>query len=174
MTTIRRAKVEEAAAVTAVINAAYVVEAYFKVHPERTDQAEIAHRIATEHVMVAEAGGSIAGAVVVNTTAPEGHFGMLSVAPAHQGRGIARELVDTAERLCREGGCASVAIEVVHLRTELFPFYEKLGYAVYGMAPFPVPEQLSQPVHFLLMSKSLAATPAQAAQEAARWAPVSH
>jgi len=174
VTTIRRAKVEEAAAVTAVINAAYVVEAFFKVHPDRTDEAEVASRIATEHVMVAEADGSLAGSVTVNTTPPEGHFGMLSVAPAHQGRGIAKELVTAAERLCLEGGCTSVSIEVVHLRAELVPFYEKLGYAVSGTAPFPVPEQLSQPVHFLMMSKSLAGTPAQAAQEAARWAPVSH
>ncbi len=174
MTTIRRAKLEEAAAVTAVINAAYVVEAFFKVHPDRTDRDEVAARIATEDVLVAEADGGIAGAVAVSVTPPEGHFGMLSVAPPYQGRGIARELVQAAEGLCRDAGCASLCIEVVHLRRELVPFYEKLGYAASGTAPFPAPEQLSQPVHFLLMSKSLAATPAQAAQEAARWAPVSH
>jgi len=38
----------------------------------------------------------IAGAVAVSVTPPEGHFGMLSVAPPYQGRGIARELVQAA------------------------------------------------------------------------------
>ncbi len=174
MIIIRPARTEEVADATAVINAAYVVEAFFKVHPDRTDAQEIAARVARGQVLVATEGDAIVGCVAITTEPPEGRFGMLSVAPEHQGRGIGRQLIEAAEARCAARGCDSLSIEVVHLRTELPAFYERFGYAVTGTAPFPVPEQLSQPVHFLILSKPLAATPAPVAQEAAPWAPASH
>jgi hypothetical protein len=55
-------------------------------------------------------------------------------------------------------GCA-LSIEVVHLRTELPAFYERFRIRRDGDGTLPVPGS-SQPVHFLILSNSLAATPA--------------
>ena len=45
-------------------------------------------------------------------------------------------------------------IRVVNLRTELLPFYRKLGYVERGTEPVDDPRAL-QPFHFILMSKAL-------------------
>jgi hypothetical protein len=45
---------------------------------------------------------------------------------------------------------------IVNLRTELPPFYRRLGYAESGTAPFPDNGRAKQPCHFIRMSKPLA------------------
>ena len=86
-----------------------------------------------------------------------GYFGMLSVNPALQGRGLGRRLVDAAENYARAQGCTAMDIRVVNLRTELLPFYRKLGYAETGeVEPVDDPRAL-QPFHFVTMSKPLPA-----------------
>jgi hypothetical protein len=48
-------------------------------------------------------------------------------------------------------------LSVVNLRTELLPWYERLGYAVCGTEPFADTHKLKQPAHFVLMTRALAA-----------------
>ena len=64
-------------------------------------------------------------------------------------------LVEAAESHVRAAGCAALDIDVVNLRTELPPFYRRLGFREVGTAPFPAPAKLSQPIHLVLMSKAL-------------------
>ena len=52
------------------------------------------------------------------------------------------------------GGCGAMDIRVVNLRTELPPFYRRLGYAEAGTEPVEEPRAL-QPFHFIVMSKVL-------------------
>ena len=52
-------------------------------------------------------------------------------------------------------GCAGVDISVVDLRTELPPFYRRLGYVETGTAPFPDPERATRACHLIVMSKEL-------------------
>ena len=47
-------------------------------------------------------------------------------------------------------------IYVVNLRTELPPFYRKLGYVESGTVAFPHPDEATQPCHIIVMTKSLA------------------
>ena len=154
---IRRAGVGEAEAIAKIVNVAYRVEDFFKVG-DRTDAAEIAGLLAKDSVLGAEDGnGSIAGCVYVASKDGRGYFGMLSVAPAHQGNGLGRMLVDAAEESCAAAGCRELDLWVVNLREELPPWYGKLGYVVTGRAPWPEDalDQLSRPAHFIIMSKSL-------------------
>jgi hypothetical protein len=51
----------------------------------------------------------------------------------------------------------------VDLRTELPPFYRRLGYEQTGTAPFSDPEKATRPCHFILMSKALDSRPSPAA-----------
>ena len=57
-----------------------------------------------------------------------GYFGMLAVDPSRQSSGVGRRLVELAEQYARDHGCSVMDIRVVNLRTELQPFYRKLGY----------------------------------------------
>ncbi len=101
-------------------------------------------------------GDGLAGAVYVEVRGDRGYFGLLSVDPSHQGQGLGRVLVEAAEARCRAAGCRALDIDVVNLRTELPAFYAKFGFRPTGVTPFPAPSKLKQPVHLVLMSKSLA------------------
>jgi ribosomal protein S18 acetylase RimI-like enzyme len=100
----------------------------------------------------------LAGSVYVRAEPPRGYFGMLAVHPGHQGSGLGRALIEAAEEHCREAGCDLMDLSVVNLREELFPWYERLGYAVSGEVPWPENDlhELSRPAHFITMSKPLA------------------
>jgi ribosomal protein S18 acetylase RimI-like enzyme len=82
-----------------------------------------------------------------------GHFAMLSVDPAIQGRGYGRALIAAIEKHCRDAGCEAVDIEVVNLREELPAFYEALGFVTTETAPFPDNGKLTREAHLVLMTK---------------------
>ena len=54
----------------------------------------------------------------------------------------------------RDAGCIALDINVVNLRTELPPFYKKLGYVEMGSAPFTDP-RATRPCHMIVMTKDL-------------------
>ena len=139
------------------INAAYEVEKFF-VDGDRTDEDTIRRMMASGVFLIArEESGQLTGCVYVELRSERGYFGMLSVNPALQGRGLGRRLVDAAENYARAQGCTAMDIRVVNLRTELLPFYRKLGYAETGeVEPVDDPRAL-QPFHFVTMSKPLPA-----------------
>lgn len=156
---IREARPDEAETIAGIINRAYEVESFFKIG-DRTDVDEVREFMERDTFLVAESGGEVIGTVRVSQHGDEGHFGMLSVEPALKSRGLGRKLVAAAEAWAAERGCTEMTLEVVNLRTELFPWYEKLGYTVCGTEPWPEDskERISQPAHFVLMRRDLPAT----------------
>jgi GNAT superfamily N-acetyltransferase len=104
--------------------------------------------------LIGEEAGVPAACVFVQLTGDRGYFGLLAVDPGRQGRGWGREMVEAAEQHARATGCIAMDLSVVNLRTELPPFYHRLGYTETGTAPFTDP-RATQPCHFVLMSRSL-------------------
>jgi len=152
---IRIATVDEAATVTGVINRAFVVEAFFKIG-DRTSREDVIGLIRDGgEFLLAEEDGRATGCVFVKAKGDVGYFGMLSVEPGLQGKGLGRLLISAAEVRLREVGCRAVEIEIVNLREELPPLYEKFGYARTEERPYPTPELPSQPCHFVVMTKTL-------------------
>jgi len=142
-------------ALTALVNAAFQVEKFFKVG-ERTDRAEIAEYLKKGRFLLLEDEGRLLGSVYVELRGERGYIGMLSVAPERQRQGIGTRLMAAGEEFCREMGCRTIDITVVDLRTELPPLYEKYGYRITGTAPFPAEQMpVKMPCSFVVMSKSL-------------------
>jgi len=151
----RQAGPEDAAAIMETINEAFQVEREF-FSKDRIDLTEVAESLQKGTFILAERGGEPAGCVYTELRGDErGYFGLLSVAPAQQGRGLGRLLVTEAEDLCREAGCQVMFLYAVNLRAELPPYYEKLGYAVAG-EEFPEQDPSAlQPYHFIVMEKTI-------------------
>jgi ribosomal protein S18 acetylase RimI-like enzyme len=151
---IRVASTADAEPIACLVNAAFVVEAFFKLG-DRTTTAEILKMMQTGEFLLLEDAG-LAGCVYVTMKKDaRAYFGMLSIDPSRQGRGFGRTLIDAAEARARERGCRAMDIHIVNLRQELPGFYQKLGYVEHGTLPFPDTERSSRPCHFVVMSKPL-------------------
>jgi N-acetylglutamate synthase-like GNAT family acetyltransferase len=151
---IRTATAADAEALVPLINRAFAMELkYFST--ERIDMPGVLAHMEKGTVLVAEEAGKLAGCVYLELRGDLSYFGLLAVDPEAQGRGIGLNLIDAAEDLGRDAGCTVMQIRILHLRTELPPFYEKLGYAV---ARYETPPQIPsayQPYQFILMEKGL-------------------
>ena len=138
-----------------LINRAFEVERNFFT-TERIDLAETFVHLKKGIFLLAEDGGTVAGCNYVELRGERGYFGLLSVDPAYQGRGLGRKLVEQAEDFCREAGCSRMQIRVLNHRTELPPFYEKLGYSTARIEEVEQVASAKIPYHFLVMEKELA------------------
>ena len=153
---IRPMMPEEATVVARLINEAFTVEAFFKIG-DRTSAHEIVNMTGDgEFLVLEEPRGAIAGCVYLTFHGDRAYFGMLSIAPSRQGRGLGRRLIDAVEARARGRGCLAVDIHIVNLREELPGFYRRLGYVESGTLPFSDAESASRPCHFIVMTKTLA------------------
>jgi predicted N-acetyltransferase YhbS len=163
--TIRTASPQDADALATLINAAFIVEAFFKVG-DRTSADEIAELMADggEFLVLenlprrsGEAAnvGNPSGCVYLKRSGDRAYLGMLSIAPPLQRRGLGRQLVEAAESRARALGCRFMDMHIVNLREELLPYYRRLGYAENGTLPFSEPTRPSRSCFFVVMSKRL-------------------
>ena len=152
---VREASGADAEALSALINEAYGVEAFF-VRGLRTDCADVLAQQRTGVFLVADQEGEIVGCVYLRCSSEPAYIGLISVDPKQQGKGLGRRLITLAEERCRAEGRTRVAIWVVNLREELFPWYEALGYRRVREEPFSEVSRLLRPCHFVVMEKGLA------------------
>ncbi|HEY1808366.1 MAG TPA: GNAT family N-acetyltransferase [Acidobacteriaceae bacterium] len=143
-------------AITSLVNRAFEVESFFKTD-DRLNSERTAEYFRQGRFLLAEDRGALIGCVYVELRGDRGYLGLLSVAPSAQKTGLGRRLTAAAEEFAREVGAHAMDLAVVNLRTELLPIYEKLGYAVSGEDPIPeeMARRVSQPCHFIRMSKPL-------------------
>jgi ribosomal protein S18 acetylase RimI-like enzyme len=97
--------------------------------------ADTAALVDAGEVWVAEdATGEVVGALVVRPTRAALLLESVAVAPAHQGRGIGRQLVAHAEELARREGLGAVELYTNARMTENLSLYPALGYEETGRA----------------------------------------
>ena len=155
---IRTATPEDAGTVAALVNAAFQVEAFFKIG-DRTSVEEVVRLIAEGEFLVSrDPNGAIDGCVYLTCGDERAYFGMLSIDPSRQGMGLGRRLVEAAEARACGRGCRFMDIHIVNLREELPDYYRRLGYHVSGTLPFSDPQHASRPCHFIVMTKALPGT----------------
>jgi N-acetylglutamate synthase-like GNAT family acetyltransferase len=140
----------------ALVNKAFQVERFFLLG-DRLDPERARQHFERGSFLVAEEEGVLVGCVYVELNGDRGYLGLLSVDPKQQRCGLGRQLVSAAEEFAREIGARHLDLTVVNLRTELLPFYEKLGYTVTGNQPAPedLASCVKQPCYLVRMSKPL-------------------
>ena len=78
--------------------------------------------------------GELDGKVIATCMAGyEGHRGWinyLAVAPQHQRKGFAREIMQHAESLLRAAGCPKINLQVRSTNAAVIAFYEQLGFQI--------------------------------------------
>ena len=136
---LRPATAADIPAVLAVTAAAYAAHAGRLDPPSsvvRETPETVAAYLSRGGIIVAETDGEIVGAVRYEPYADYLYLGRLAVAPAWQGRGIGRRLVEAVEEWAVLLGLDEVQLGV---RTELSAnreLYRYLGYVENGYAPF--------------------------------------
>ena len=139
------------------INKAFARDNYFK-RTERTNSQQMTEYLQKGNFLLLEEQGELVGLVYAELREDgRGYIGLLTVNSVKQGRGIGRQLMNSAETFCGDHGCSIAEIDVINLRPELVDWYRGQGYQVVGEAPYPRPEILIQPCHFIAMQKSLPA-----------------
>jgi len=153
-TLFRVAETRDTEAITRVINEAFAVERFF-IDGDRIDAERVRNVFDRGRFLLAEDDQGLAGCVYVEVRGERGYLGLLSVEPTRQRTGLGRKLTIAAEDYLRVAGCRAVDLAVVNLRTELLPFYRRLGYTETGTAPFPAEAHPKVPCHFITMAKTL-------------------
>jgi GNAT superfamily N-acetyltransferase len=162
---IRVATEKDMAAMMDIVNAAFAIETFLD--GTRTDKERMSEMMReVEYLVGQDERDRIVACVYTESRGERGYFGMLAVAPSQQGKGLARQMIEAAEKHCHQRGCRWMDISVLSLRTELLPFYRHLGYAESSTEEFhpSVPLKEGFECHSIVMSKALpdAASAAQA------------
>lgn len=71
---------------------------------------------------------TIVAAVMAGYDGHRGWINYLAVHPDHQHTGIAKRMMDEAERLLRAAGCPKINLQVRRSNTKVIEFYRKIGY----------------------------------------------
>ena len=128
---LRRALPADAPIVAECVNAAYsqwVSRIGRKPWPMLQDYRLV---VETEHVVLAEARGEVAGILVLRET-PDGLLvDNVAVVPDRKGRGIGRALLVHAEQEARTRGHASLYLYTNEKMTENIAMYSRAGYVEY-------------------------------------------
>ena len=139
-----------------IINAAYSIESFLE--GTRTDLAHLTASLQTGTILVLEeADGNPLASVYAEVRGERGYLGILAVDPAHQGRGLARLVVEAAAEHLRRQGCRALDISVLSLRPELLPIYRRFGVVETGTEEFHYPRTFRDGArcHCIVMSKEL-------------------
>jgi GNAT superfamily N-acetyltransferase len=136
----RLARTEDAAAIAALVNAAYrggggwTTEAGLLEGP-RIDADGIAALIARPEsvLLVLESDGALAGSVHLERREGYAYLGLLAVDPSRQVGGAGKRILATAEAwMARTWGTARVRMTVLTAQSELLAFYGRRGYRPTG------------------------------------------
>jgi N-acetylglutamate synthase-like GNAT family acetyltransferase len=151
---LRVATQADADAIARLVNDAFRPKRFFT-DEDRTNPEEVRDLLTKGKFLLAEDGAALVGCVYLEPRGDRCYLGLLCVDPARQRAGLGAWLMTAAEDHCRAAGISGVDLQFVNLRKELPEYYRRLGYVESGTAPFPSHVKITQPCHFIKMSKQL-------------------
>jgi ribosomal protein S18 acetylase RimI-like enzyme len=92
-------------------------------------------QVQPELFLVGDVGGAVVSTVMAGYEGHRGWVYYLAVAPAHQRRGYARELMQHVEAALLARGCPKISLLVRSANTAVLDFYARLGYAQDAAVP---------------------------------------
>ena len=100
--------------------------------PQNNPQRDIARKLNVnpEWFLVGELDGRIVATCMVGYEGHRGWINYLAVAPEYQRRGVARQIMEEAERLLRQAGCPKINLQVRTANAQVIEFYKSLGFKV--------------------------------------------
>jgi GNAT superfamily N-acetyltransferase len=157
---IRIATVVDREAIRRLVNQAFDVERFLKKGggDRLQGDGELEALFERGTFLVKEEDEALVGCVYVEPRGERAYLGLLSIDPARQGAGLAKQLNAAAEQYAREQGCRWMDLRVVSPRVEqLLPIYLRLGYTETGREEYPelLVEKMTIPGYFILMAKAL-------------------
>jgi N-acetylglutamate synthase-like GNAT family acetyltransferase len=129
---IREAVAGDVPAIEALVRDAYAMYVPRIGREPAPVTADHAGLVAAGRTSVVEAGGEIAGVIVLIPGGDHLLVENVAVAPAMQGRGLGRELMAFAEQRAAELGMAELRLYTNQLMTENLALYPALGYTETG------------------------------------------
>lgn len=87
-------------------------------------------RVNPELFLVGDLDGKIIATCMAGYEGHRGWINYLAVAPEHQRKGFAREIMQHAESLLREAGCPKINLQVRSTNAAVIAFYEQLGFQI--------------------------------------------
>lgn len=152
---LRLAEIQDAEAITTVINSAFRKAESFIIDGDRIDLESVRSLIEKGKFLITEDNDTVTGCVYVEPRRERAYLGLLSVDPKLQQAGIGSALMKAAEDYCAKAGCHFVDLRIVNLRTENHAFYSRRGYVETGTEPFPAEFTPKLPCHLVNMTKPL-------------------
>ncbi len=170
--TFRPACPADASAIVALVQSAYRGETSKQgwtteadlLDGQRTDAAEVLEVISrpqSRMILALDAQGALLGCCQLELRADAiGYFGMFSVRPGLQGKGLGDALLAESERVAVTAGCTAMHMTVLVQRSELIAWYARRGYRRTGqLSPFPQDKRFGVPrqpdLAFELLTKAL-------------------
>ena len=153
---IRVAEIADTESIVSVINAAFRPAEGFVFDRERIDSDSVRDLMHKGTFLVVEGQGKLCGCVYVELRGERSYLGLLSVDPQRQKSGLGAKLMGAAEAYCAKAGSRHMDLRIVSLRTEMYGFYQRRGYAETGAEPLTAGLNPKLPCHFVKMSKPLA------------------
>jgi GNAT superfamily N-acetyltransferase len=132
MPVIRRAVVADVPAIERIVHDAYMKYVVRIGKPPGPMLDDYAARVAAGEVSVCAEGDGIAGILVLEPAADHLLLDNIAVAPAWQGRGVGRLLLDFADAEARRMGHAELRLYTHVLMHENIALYTKLGWREHG------------------------------------------
>jgi len=154
---IRIASTSDTEALVHLINAAFIVERV-AFDGDRVNLEGVGVLIRKGTFLVAQIAGSgdPVACVYLEPRTDRCYLGLLSVAPEHQGQGLARAVETAAAQFARDAGFRAIDLRVISPRAEaLVPLYTRLGYIETGTAELAADVPAKVPCRYVLMTKSL-------------------
>lgn len=96
--------------------------------PEKDIQRKL--KVDPEWFLVGEEEGKIIGSCMIGYEGHRGWINYLAVDPAYRKKGYGREMMDRAESLLKEVGCAKINLQLRKNNRSVMEFYESLGFKV--------------------------------------------
>lgn len=173
---IRIAGVDDAPALTALVNSAYRGDSSRRgwtteadlLGGQRTDSLALVdfieggRREGDRTMLVHETEGRILACVQLERRGDEAYLGMLTIDPEHQSGGLGKAMLAAAEHFVRgQWQIRRMIMTVIEQRLELIGWYERRGYArTGGTAPFPYGDaRFGEPkrpdLRFVILAKAL-------------------